>query len=122
MMRLPLPIIFAALVVVAAGSVLLNVYFKSDAYVINATALAPGQNITITLDYIPTKIRIIGNPSRWYYIDIYANATFVSVGYEVEGYVFDGVYRTVVRGGETVQFRVLDVRDTRAKIFVYAYP
>jgi hypothetical protein len=122
MMRLPLPAIFAALVVVAAGSVLLSVYFKSDVYVINATALAPGQNMTVTLDYIPAKIRIDGNPSRWYSITIYANATFKYTSGELAGMVSNGVYRIFVMGGQTVEIKVIDARDTRVKIVVYAYP
>jgi hypothetical protein len=122
MMRLPLPAIFAALVVVAAGSVLLSVYFKSDVYVINATSLAPGQNMTVTLDYIPTKLRIDGGPSRWYEVIIYANATFAATSGEWVGMVFNGVYRIYIMGGQTVEVRVVDAKDTHVKIVVYALP
>jgi hypothetical protein len=122
MMRLPLPVIFAALVVVAAGSVLLNVHTKSDAYVINATHLGPWQNMTITLDFIPTKIRVLGDPSRWYRVVIYANATFAEPAEMYYGIVYDGVYTFFVMGNQTAEIRVVDVRGARAKIFVYAYP
>jgi hypothetical protein len=118
MMRLPLPVIFAALVVVAAGSVLLNVHVKSDAYVINATALGPGQNVTITLDHIPTRILVLGNSSSLYSVTVRADATFAAPS----GEVYSGVYRAVIRGGETVEIRVVDVRDPRAEIVVRALP
>jgi hypothetical protein len=123
MMRLPLPAILAALVAVAAGSVLLNVYLKSDVFVINATALLPGQNMTITLDHIPAKIQLYGSPSERYEVTIRANATFIEVANkELQGVMYRGVYRTVVMGGQTIEIEAVDVSDTHAVITVYAFP
>ena len=119
MMRIPLPVALAALVVAAAGSVLLTAYFKSDApYVINATSLEGGQNMTVTLSYIPSKIMVYGAPSAWYLVTIYANATFVVPDGEMAGFTYSGVYRTSVQSGQTVQIKVVEARDTRAKIVV----
>jgi hypothetical protein len=123
MMRLPLPAVLAALVAVAAGSVLLNVYLKSDVFVINATALLPGQNMTITLDHIPAKIQLYGSPSEHYEVTIRANATFIEVANkELQGVMYRGVYRTVVMGGQTIEIEAVDVSDTHAVITVYAFP
>jgi hypothetical protein len=123
MMRIPLPAVLAALVAVAAGSVLLNVHVKSDVFVINATALAPGQNMTITLDYIPTRIRIIGRNDMYYEIHIYANATFAERASELLPHIFvtEGIYVNYVGSGVVIEVKVVDVRDPRAKIVVYAW-
>jgi len=118
MMRLPLPAVLAALVAVATGSVLFTAYFKSDVYVINATGLAVGQNIMVTLSYIPSKIMVYGDPSAWYSVEIYANATFVVPDGEMAGLTYSGVYRIPVQSGQTVQIKVVEARDTHAKIVV----
>lgn len=60
-MRVPLPVLAAALVAIAAGTVMLNITVpdKPTSIIINASTLQSGQNITLHLDYIPLNITVI---------------------------------------------------------------
>jgi hypothetical protein len=64
-MRAPLPVLAAALAVVAAGVVMLNVAVpaKPASIFINATALQFGQNITLHLSYVPMNVTVIASAS-----------------------------------------------------------
>jgi len=73
-MRIPVAYLIATLVVVAAGSVVVTFYTQNSAYVINATSLAPGQNMTIELNnYAPSTITLYGVPNGAYEVRFYCN-------------------------------------------------
>ncbi len=73
-MRIPLAYLIATLVVVAAGSVVITFYAKSSAYVINATSLAVGQNMTVKLDnYAPSALTLYGAVNGTYEVRIYCD-------------------------------------------------
>ena len=84
MMRLPLPAVFAALVVVAAATVLVTLSFKQSTYTINATDFAVGEGRWIYLSYIPQHITLIGFKNSTftaeYRICIYADAVWNATG------------------------------------------
>jgi predicted acyltransferase (DUF342 family) len=84
MSRLPISALIAALVVVAAGSVIVTTTFKQSSYVVNATALSAGQGVWIYLDFIPQQITLLGAVNATYSICVYANATMSAV-YTVHG-------------------------------------
>jgi len=118
MLRLPLPVIFAALVVAAAGSVLLTVNFRSDQpLVINATGLSPGQNVTVTLDYIPAKVFVLSNNPGFYSVMVYANATF-KAPWAWWPLLSDGFIIIDVPANGTAEIKVVEARSTKAKIVV----
>lgn len=117
MMRLPFAVLFAALVVVAAGSVVVTTLFKSDEYVIDVSGLAVGQNKTVELGFIPYKIKILSNVSAWYAVHIYADAVF-AIPTEMGSFVVYNNLVMYVPSNTTVAVKVLDARDTRAKIVV----
>ena len=123
MMRLPIPAILAALVVAAAGSVLLNVYFKSDAaYVLNVSGIPYMQNETFVLDYIPHRIRFVSNVSgAWYDANIYVNGR-VNVGHSYGMYTYwfvcDEICTVPAMNGTVIYIKPVDVRDTKVKIVV----
>ena len=79
-MRIPLPAVLAILAIAAAGSVVLNVTYKQAHYTVNASGLAVGQNVTVTLDYVPHKIYILGDPSAEYYVVVYITGAWVDLG------------------------------------------
>jgi len=113
MMRLPIPAILAALVVVAAGSVLVSVYFSSSEYMLDVSGLGVGQNKTVELAYIPHRIKLFSNITASYNVYVYADAFFV----DSNGAVYYGRY--VVSGApsnSTVVITVRDARETRARI------
>jgi hypothetical protein len=118
MMRIPLTAIFAALVVVAAGSIVTTLYFKSSgAYVINASSLAVGGNITITLNYIPTVISLVSTSTNAIY-DIYilGNATFV----DNNGVMHSGfIGFNSVPANTQIYLNVADAKNTEIKIVVF---
>jgi hypothetical protein len=123
MMRLPIPAVLAALVAVAAGSVLLNVYFKSsEPYVIDVSDLVQrGQNKTIVLDYIPYSIKFVSNVWGWYEVEIYVNGTLNVMHIEPwRGYPY--VCHTLcyisATNGTAVRIEPVDLRDTKIKIVV----
>jgi hypothetical protein len=73
-MRFPLAYLIATLVVVAAGSVVITFYAKNSAYVINATSLAAGQNMTVKLyNYAPSTITLYGVKGGSYEVRIYCD-------------------------------------------------
>jgi len=84
MSRLPISALIAALVVVAAGSVIVTTTFKQSSYVINATAFSAGQYAWINLNFIPQQITLLGAVDATYSICVYANAT-MSASYTVSG-------------------------------------
>jgi len=122
MMRLPIPAILAALVVVAAGSVLLNVYFKSDVpYDLNVTDIPYMQNKTFVLDYMPYRIRFVSNiGGAWYYVNMYVNGT-VNVGYKYGAYIYWFVCHNVCSFTATndtaIFIEPVDIRGAKVKIF-----
>ena len=130
MMRLPIPAIFAALVVAAAGSVLVTTYFKSAApYVLDLSGLRLNETKVVELDYIPYQIRIASNKSNAVYeVVIYINGTFtitspdvVEVYYEV----YYNMYRSLFINGTTIIIKPIEVKSTHVKIvvtYVYDWP
>jgi len=116
MMRLPLPVVLAALALVAAGSVVVTTLFKSGEYVVNVSGLAVGQNATVSLSFIPYKIKIVSNVTNAIYtVHIYAEAAFVAG----DGAVHYGKYVvTNVASNATITVNVREVRATDAKIVV----
>ena len=115
MMRLPLPVIFAALVVAAAGSIVVTTLFKSGEYVIDVRGLAVGQNATVSLSYIPHRIKILSNATGAYEVRVYADAAFVAG----DGAVYYGKYVVAnVPSNSTVVINVREARATDAKIVV----
>ena len=88
MMRLPFPVVLAALVVVAAGTVLVTLSFKQAKYTINATGYAVGEGRWIYLSYIPQHITLVGFKNSTFtaeyriciYADAYMNATYTMRG------------------------------------------
>jgi hypothetical protein len=122
MMRLPIPAVLAALVVVAAGSILLNVYFKSDApYVLNVTDIPYRQNKTFVLDYIPHSIRFTTNVNAYYDVIVYINGTF-SMSYTYGIYEYPGVCHNIcyapASNGTVIRIEPIDIRDAKVKIVV----
>jgi hypothetical protein len=127
MMRLPLPAIFAALVVVAAGSVLVNVYFKSNAqYVLDVSDLKLNETKVVELDHIPYQIRIMSNKSNAVYeFLIYIDGSFI-ITYPDEYPPYHEVYYSTHRGlymnGTTIIIKPVEVKSTHVKIVVrYVY-
>jgi len=127
MMRVPLPVIFAALVVAAAGSVLVNLYFKADkAYVLDVSDLQLNQSKTIELNYIPAKIIIkSNNTNALYEVHIYVDGTFrvdTNILERVSGVVFENEYYDYVYNGTIFEIKPIDIRTTHVKIVVrYVY-
>jgi hypothetical protein len=130
MMRIPLPVIFAALVAVAAGSVLVTTYFKSaEPYVLDLRDLKLNETEVIELNYIPSQIRIASNKSSAVYeVVIYIDGTFTitSPGW-VEPYyeVYYNMYRSGFTNGTTIIIKPIEVKSTRVKIvatYVYDWP
>jgi hypothetical protein len=118
-MRIPLPAILAALVVVAAGSVLLNVYFKSDApYVLDVSDLKLNETKVVELDYIPSQIRVVSNDTHaWYEISIYIDGTFVVTPSEASIVVYNE-YRVLASNGTVIGIKPVDVKSAHVKIVV----
>jgi hypothetical protein len=123
MMRLPIPAILAALVAVAAGSVLVNVYLKSDAaYVLDVSDIPYMQNKTFVLDYMPHRIQFISNVSdAWYDAYIYVNGR-VNVEHSYRSYIYwlvcDEICTVPAINGSVIYIKPVDVRDTKVKIVV----
>ena len=99
-MRIPLPVVLAILAIAAAGSVVLNVTYKQEHYTIDASGLAVGQNVTVTLDYVPHKIYILGDESARY--DVRVDITGAWVDYNDLGYYLVRVIYDSVYGNSTV--------------------
>jgi hypothetical protein len=79
MMRLPAPVILAALVIVATGTVVLNLDVNYDVYYyeINATGLKLHEARLYYLDFVPAKIYLIGDPSKRYCVTVYVTNAFL---------------------------------------------
>jgi len=119
MMRLPLPVIFAALIVVAAGSILLSIEFSADEpFIINATGLNSGENVTVTLDFIPRNIMVLSHDAGAFYIVyVYADATFKDP-WPWWPVLTDGFIIYSLPANGTTEVKVVDVRSTKTKIVV----
>jgi len=126
MMRLPLPAVLAALVLVAAGSVVVTTYFKSDApYMLDLSDMQLNQTKVVELDYIPGKIRFVTNRSyAGYEVYIYINGTFIVPSTEnphIYSIYHDVLYMYVYNGTEIV-IKPIDIKSTHVKIVIrYAY-
>jgi hypothetical protein len=115
-MRLPIGALIAALVVVAAGSVVVTTYFKQAQYTVNATGLAVGGNVTVQLSFIPREIFVLAENATYKYdVYVYANATFRAPG----GALYEGgiVYTGVPANG-TVTVHVVSARSASCKVTV----
>jgi len=77
MMRIPVPVILAALVIVAAGTVVLNVDYHDTYYTINATDLNLNEARMYYLNFVPNKIYLIGNASMKYCVTVYVTNAFL---------------------------------------------
>ena len=126
MMRLPLPAILAALVVVAAGSVLVTTYFKSAApYVLDLSGLKLNETKVVELDYIPYQIRIASNKSNAVYeISIYIDGMFMLIPSEINVVLYNE-FRAFVNNGTVINIKPIDVKSTHVKIvatYVYDWP
>jgi hypothetical protein len=118
-MRLPLPVLVAALVAVAAGVATLHISVpaKPAGVVINATALQPGQNITLHLSYVPLNITVIApNGSLATVVCMYYHGMLM----DSSGYPWVNVYEISVWGATyTVTFTsAADFKDSNMTIFV----
>jgi hypothetical protein len=115
MMRLPIPAVLAVLAVVAAGSVVVTMLFKSAEYVVDVSGLAVGQNKTAELGFVPHRISVLSNVSATYAVYIYADAAFV----DDSGAVYYGRFAASgVSSNSTITVKVQDARGTSAKIVV----
>jgi hypothetical protein len=116
-MRVPLPILAAALAVIAAGVVVLNVTVPARlaSVVINATALQPGQNITLHLNYVPLNITVIApNGNLETFVCMYYHGTLI----DSSGFPWINTYEIEVWGStyETT-FTAADFKDSNITIF-----
>jgi len=78
-MRIPIPVL-GAIVLALAAVYLVTVHTQTDSVVINGTALAVGQNVTLTLNYMPHTIVTYLNPSGTYQLIINAPGVDFAVG------------------------------------------
>jgi hypothetical protein len=115
-MRVPLPILAAALAVIAAGVVVLNVTVpaKPASIFINASNLNSG-NITLHLNYMPFNITV-AVPYSFTRICIYFHGTVVDSYGEtwLDWYYTWGSYNSVV----TISFIDAELKDTNVTILV----
>jgi hypothetical protein len=122
-MRLPIPAILAALVVVAAGSVLVTTYFKSAGpYVLDLSGLRYNETKVVELNYIPSQIRVVSNDtSAWYEISIYIDGTFAVTPFEINTVLYNE-HRIYANNGTVIGIKPIDVKSTHVKIVVrYVY-
>jgi hypothetical protein len=116
-MRVPLPVLAAALAVLAAGVVMLNVAVpaKPASIFINASTLASGQNITLHLNYMPFNITV-AMPYNYARVCIYFHGT-VTDNYAYvwsDWYYTGGSYNTILN----ISFVGADLKDTNVTILV----
>ncbi|MFP3193020.1 MAG: hypothetical protein RXR02_07905 [Thermoproteus sp.] len=78
-MRIPLPILAAALAIIAAGVAMLHISVpnRPASIFINASALQPGQNMTLHLNYVPFNITIIKPNTTWAVLCMYFHGMLV---------------------------------------------
>jgi len=116
-MRFPLPILAAALVVIAAGVVMLHISMPSRpvGLFINASTLQPGQNITLHLDYLPFNITV-AMPYSFTRLCIYFHGTVTdSYGAVWSDWYYNwGFFNNIVNAA----FVSADLRDTNVTILV----
>ena len=79
-MRFPIGALLA-LAVVAAGSVVITAHFKHAAYTLNAMRLVTGDSMTVTLDFVPAKIYLLGDPASNYTVTV----TVAGARFDVNG-------------------------------------
>jgi hypothetical protein len=116
-MRLPLPILAAALAVIAAGvaTLYVSVPNRPASIFINASALASGQNITLHLNYMPFNITV-AMPYNYARVCIYFNGTVTDNYGSVwsDWYYTGGSYNTVLN----IYFVGADLKDTNVTVLV----
>jgi hypothetical protein len=116
-MRVPLPILAAALAVIAAGVVVLHVSVpnRPASIFINASTLSSGQNITLHLNYMPFNITV-AVPYDFTRICIYFHGTVVDSYGETwsDWYYTWGSYNAKV----AISFIDADLKDTNVTIIV----
>jgi hypothetical protein len=116
-MRIPLPILAAALAVIAAGvaTLYVSVPNRPASIFINASALASGQNITLHLNYMPFNITV-ATPYNFVRICIYFHGTVAdSYGQTwMDWYYTWGGYNYKV----TISFIDAHLKDTNVTILV----
>jgi hypothetical protein len=78
-MRIPLLVLVATFVAVTAGVATLHISVpaKPASVLINASALQPGQNITLHLNYVPLNITIIKPNTTWAVLCMYFHGMLV---------------------------------------------
>jgi len=119
-MRFPLPILAAALVVIAAGVVMLNVTTPAApaSVLINASTLQPGQNITLHLDYVPLAVTVIPSSSSQLatVVCMYYHGTLI----DITNYPWVNMYSFLVSGTTYTQrfIAATDFKDSNVTIFV----
>lgn len=121
-MRIPLPVLAASLMVLAAGVVILNVTLpnRPTGLFINASALQQGQNITLHLDYVPMNITIATS----------ANTPMTALCMYYHGILIDqygepwaNAYTNYFGSGGTVVTKfnsAVDIKDTNVTVLVVA--
>ncbi|MFP3252420.1 MAG: hypothetical protein RXO32_11925 [Thermoproteus sp.] len=118
-MRIPLPVLAAALVALASGVVVLHISMPSQTagLFINASALQsePGQNITLHLNYLPMNITI-AMPYAFTRVCIYFHGVVTDSYGEVwsDWYCTWGSYNEIL----TITFIDADLKDTNVTILV----
>jgi hypothetical protein len=116
-MRIPLPILAAALAIIAAGVATLHISVpaKPASIFINASTLQPGQNITLHLNYMPFNITV-AMPYNYAMVCIYFHGT-VTDNYAYvwsDWYYAGGGYNVVLN----IYFVNADLKDTNVTILV----
>jgi|GEM_PF-3954910 len=119
-MRTPLPVLVAALAAIAAGVVMLNVAVPAQpaSVVINASALLPGQNMTLHLNYIPMNITVI--PSNNTYLGTWVCMYYHGTLIDTAGYPWVDSYSFYVSGTTYTQrfAAAADFKSSNMTIFV----
>jgi hypothetical protein len=116
-MRVPLPILAAALAIIAAGVATLHISVpnRPASIFINASALQPGQNITLHLNYMPFNITV-AMPYNYMRVCIYFNGTVTnSYGWVwSDWYATGGSYNAVLN----IYFIDANLKDTNVTVLV----
>jgi len=109
-MRIPLPIL-GALVVALAAVYLVTVHTQAAATVVNATALAVGENVTMTFDYVPDTITLYLDNSGIYSITLQVPGA----DFAVNDTLAHEVFSTTIRGLSVAELNIEVVRATLGK-------
>jgi len=102
-MRIPIPVL-GAIVLALAAVYFVTVYTQADSVVINGTTLAVGQNVTLTLNYLPHTVVTYLNASGTYQLTITAPGVDFAVGRYVYHEQFVGL-----KSGVSVATAKIDV-------------